>query len=55
MGSFSHLTRVDDDFIHMLVQKAMETSDGKQIIEGLWGFSEVADYQGMRGISYRVT
>ena len=46
VGSFSHLTRVDDDFICMLIKKAAEKPNAKEIIGGLWAFSEVADYQG---------
>ena len=46
VGSFSHLTRVDDDFIKLLVRKTAEKPDAKEIIRGFWGFSEIADYRG---------
>ena len=46
VGSFSHLTRVDDDFICMLIKQAAEQPNAKEVIGGLWAFSEVADYQG---------
>jgi len=45
VGSFSHLTRVDDDFIKLLVQKTAEKPNAKEVIKGFWGFSEIADYQ----------
>ena len=46
VGSFSQLNRVDGDFIKTLVQKTSDKPNGKDIIRGFWGFSEIADYQG---------
>ena len=48
VGSFNHLTRVDNDFIHSLVRKTAEKPDAKEIIAGFWGFSEIVDWQGKK-------
>ena len=45
VGAFSHLTRVDDEFILDLVKQTAEKENAKEIIGGFWGFSEMADCQ----------
>ena len=45
IGAFSHLSRVDDEFIKELIKKVSEEENGKETIAGFWAFSEIADCQ----------
>lgn len=45
IGSLSNMTRVDDDFMNMLVSDSMSRSNGPDIVSGFWTFSEITDYQ----------